>query len=121
MAKQDVLATKDQQPHRDEPKHQQRQEPKEPPQYTATRTVRAFKVKSIDRNSNATITLIPEDDAFARVQLGGKQAEAVPGWNSSTPNSDPGYAVLDETGQRYWMGTQEFESLYGQSKEQRTK
>lgn len=104
-----------QQPEQKEP------ERRDPPEYTATRKVRAFRVKSIDRNPDSTVVLLPEDSAFDKVQLGGKQAENIPGWNPSTPNSDPGYAVLDETGNRYWMGTQEFEALYGQSKEQQAK
>lgn len=130
MAKhQDVLAQEhDQQQARKERLAQERdqasqqqntesQEPKQMPEYTATRKVRAFRVKSVDRNPNSTITLLPEDSAFDKVQLGGKQAEAIPGWNPSTPNSDPGYAVIDENGNRYWMSTQEFESLFGQNKE----
>ncbi len=96
--------------------NQQQSEPKEPkamPKYSATRSVRAVKLKAVDRNPDGVVVLVPEDSAFAPIQLGGNEAANVKGFGPSDPNKDYGYAVIDDNGRREWMSSADFEMYFG--------
>lgn len=93
---------------------QQSPEPKEMQRYSATRSVRAAKLKGVDKNPDGTVVLVPEDAAFAPVQLGGNEAANVKGFRPSDNTKDYGYVVIDDNGRREWMSTADFEALYPQ-------
>ncbi len=117
MAKQQyVLATESNPAHSDtarQPQQQPSNTPKEMQRFSATRTVRAAKLSAVDRNPDGTITLIPEDSAFAHVQLGPNEAANIKGFGSSDPSRDYGYAVIDDNGRREWMSSADFEMYFG--------
>ena len=92
---------------------QQSNEPREMPRFTATRTVRAVKLGAVDRNPDGTVVLVPEDSAFAKVQLGPNEAANVKGFGPSDTNKDYGYAVIGDDGRREWMSSADFNALYG--------
>ena len=93
---------------------QQPSEPKEPKEMekvSFSRTVRAAKLKAVDRNPDGTVVLIPEDPAFASVQLGGNEAANIKGFGPSDNTKDYGYVVIDDNGRREWMSSADFEAL----------
>ena len=98
---------------------QQQSEPKEVKdmeRFSATRSVRAAKLKAVDRDTNGAYTLIPEDTAFAPVQLGPNESTNVKGFGPSDNTKDYGYVVIDDNGRREWMSSADFEALYKSGK-----
>lgn len=103
----------------EQPEQKKQPEPKQASdmeQYTSNRSVRAAKLSGVSRLSNGAVELVPEDSAFAPIQLGGNEAARIQGFGSSDSSKDYGYIVVDDNGRREWMSTADFEATFKSTK-----
>jgi hypothetical protein len=98
----------------DQQKSQQpeRKEVKDMEKFSSSRTVRAAKLRGVNRLGDGNFELVPEDSAFAPIQLGGNEAANIKGFGSSDNSKDYGYVVIGDDGRREWMSAADFESTF---------